>query len=155
QPPPPTIAEFAPQAVEQITDSPNDQNAAAGSGPRAGAAEASSAAATANSTVSVVRVRRCVGDPPRQIEDPQSPPCVPYWQGDNGGATSKGVTRDEIRIEGNYYASPDDVAFFNRRFEFYGRHITLVPVADAYGLCDASGERAEAARVDEEVHAFA
>lgn len=44
------------------------------------------------------KVRRCVGDPPRQIEDPHSPPCVPYWAGGNGGATWPGVTADEVRI---------------------------------------------------------
>jgi hypothetical protein len=41
---------------------------------------------------------RCVGNPPRQTEDPLSPPCVAYFQGDNFGATYQGVTGDEIRI---------------------------------------------------------
>lgn len=41
---------------------------------------------------------RCVGDPPRQTEDPLAPPCVPFFDGDNFGATYQGVTRDEIRI---------------------------------------------------------
>src|SRR5439155_17384244 len=78
--------------------------------------------------VQVARVRRCVGDPPRQIEDPQSPPCVPYWQGDNGGATSKGVTADEIRIAVPKMTDTDAqfAAFFNSRFEFYGRKLHLL-----------------------------
>ena len=42
--------------------------------------------------------KRCVGDPPRQTEDPLSPPCVASYSGDNGGATYQGVTRDEIRV---------------------------------------------------------
>ena len=42
--------------------------------------------------------KRCVGTPPRQTEDPLSPPCVGFFQGDNGGATYQGVTRDEVRI---------------------------------------------------------
>lgn len=42
--------------------------------------------------------KRCVGDPPRQTEDPLSPPCVAYFEGDNGGATYKGVTAEEIRV---------------------------------------------------------
>jgi hypothetical protein len=41
---------------------------------------------------------RCVGNPPRQTEDPLSPPCVAYFDGDNFGATYQGVTEDEIRI---------------------------------------------------------
>src|SRR5207302_1644062 len=42
--------------------------------------------------------KRCVGKPPRQAEDPMSPPCVAYFNGDNGGATYQGVTRDEITV---------------------------------------------------------
>jgi hypothetical protein len=42
--------------------------------------------------------KRCVGSPPRQTEDPLSPPCVASFSGDNGGATTKGVTADEIRV---------------------------------------------------------
>jgi len=41
---------------------------------------------------------RCVGNPPRQTEDPLSPPCVAFFEGDNFGETYQGVTRDEIRI---------------------------------------------------------
>jgi len=42
--------------------------------------------------------KRCVGNPPRQTEDPSSPPCVAFFNGDNFGATYQGVTRDEVRI---------------------------------------------------------
>ena len=42
--------------------------------------------------------KHCVGNPPRQTEDPLSPPCVAYFQGDNFGATYLGVTREEIRV---------------------------------------------------------
>ncbi|HEX9889895.1 MAG TPA: hypothetical protein VGA69_10485 [Nitriliruptorales bacterium] len=42
--------------------------------------------------------KRCVGEPPRQTEDPMSPPCVAHFEGDNGGATYHGVDADEIRI---------------------------------------------------------
>ncbi|HVE75532.1 MAG TPA: hypothetical protein VND22_02065 [Actinomycetota bacterium] len=44
------------------------------------------------------RLKRCVGKPPRQTEDPLSPPCVAHFQGNNFGATSRGVTEDEVRI---------------------------------------------------------
>src|SRR5688572_2223517 len=87
QAPPPTIAEFAPQAVEQISDSSADAAGTAG--------EASTDTSPQDQdtlqegalpwAVDVARARQCVGDPPRQIDDPQSPPCVPYWSGDNGG----------------------------------------------------------------------
>jgi hypothetical protein len=42
--------------------------------------------------------KHCVGNPPRQDEDPMAPPCVPFFTGDNGGATWQGVTKDEIRV---------------------------------------------------------
>ena len=42
--------------------------------------------------------KRCVGNPPRQTEDQLSPPCVGSFAGDNGGATYRGVTADEIDI---------------------------------------------------------
>ena len=42
--------------------------------------------------------KRCVGNPPRQTEDPSSPPCVAFFNGDNFGATYQGVTAEEIRL---------------------------------------------------------
>ena len=42
--------------------------------------------------------KKCVGNPPRQTEDPLAPPCVGHFEGNNGGATYQGVTREEIRI---------------------------------------------------------
>lgn len=42
--------------------------------------------------------KRCVGSPPRQSEDPLSPPCVAHFQGDNSGATHAGVSEDEITV---------------------------------------------------------
>jgi len=44
------------------------------------------------------RQKNCVGNPPRQTEDPLSPPCVPFWDHDNGGSTWNGVTKDEIKV---------------------------------------------------------
>lgn len=46
----------------------------------------------------VVSDKRCVGNPPRQTEDPQSPPCVAYFDGNNFGATYQGVSGDEVRV---------------------------------------------------------
>ncbi|HUP87535.1 MAG TPA: hypothetical protein VM143_17920 [Acidimicrobiales bacterium] len=42
--------------------------------------------------------KRCVGNPPRQTEDPLAPPCVSYFSGDNFGATYQGVTANEVRL---------------------------------------------------------
>ena len=42
--------------------------------------------------------KQCVGNPPRQTEDPSSPPCVAYFSGDNGGSTYAGVTGSEVRV---------------------------------------------------------
>lgn len=50
------------------------------------------------------QTKRCVGNPPRQTEDPMSPPCVPYFEGDNGGTTWPGVTEDEIQVIGYWDA---------------------------------------------------
>jgi hypothetical protein len=42
--------------------------------------------------------KKCVGKPARQTEDPNAPPCVPFFDGDNGGATWQGVFDDEIIV---------------------------------------------------------
>jgi len=40
----------------------------------------------------------CVGAPPRQTEDPLSPPCVGYYHGDNGGSTYPGVSAQVVNV---------------------------------------------------------
>jgi hypothetical protein len=42
--------------------------------------------------------KRCVGKPPRQTEDPLSPPCVADFTGNNFGATWQGVSGEEVRV---------------------------------------------------------
>ena len=42
----------------------------------------------------------------RQTEDPLSPTCVPFYQGENGGATYQGVTAKEVRILAYFDANP-------------------------------------------------
>jgi hypothetical protein len=44
------------------------------------------------------RTKRCIGSPPRQTEDPLSPPCVSDFRGNNGGATYRGVTTNEVKV---------------------------------------------------------
>jgi hypothetical protein len=174
---PPAVAEFAPQSVQQIKKA-LDAQAAAGAGaasptpaPTAGASSAASAAPGSSSTpkpgpsIIVPRVRQCVGSPPRQTEDPQSPPCVPYFdpKKDNGGATTPGVTRDQITV-----AVPTQfleqtpiaamAAFFNSRYEFYGRQLVLksyTPSGCADRVPAPDKQRADAVAVKEEFKAFA
>lgn len=44
------------------------------------------------------RTFQCFGDPPRANPDPLSPPCVPFWDGDNQGATAPGVTAGRVEV---------------------------------------------------------
>ena len=177
---PPTIAEFAPQAVAQIKQALDEQGltetrlAAAEdeptppptTGPSAGPSADPSAAPSPSPPIDKGRTNRCIGSPPRQIEDPQSPPCVPYFDPeiDNGGATSKGVTADSITIAVPQQFLEDlapprhMAAFFNQRFEFYGRSLSLVEYQTSGCVetqPDPAKMRADAVAVDEDMQAFA
>lgn len=116
------------------------------------------------------------GCPDRALQvpgDPYSPPCVAF-SGDNGGATSRGVTADEIVISVRELAGPTagelfaDLSgqpvitsrqaitdtyqgladYFNSRFQFYGRRIRLEFYSGqgngASELLGAGQERAQA-----------
>ncbi len=165
QTPPPTIAEFAPQAIEQIKDAPTEQSSEFGSGEGGSGLQGFSpppqASPPPRQVVDLPRVRRCVGDPPRQIEDPQSPPCVPYYAGDNGGSTSHGVTRDSINIfiptEGSRKADTYDplMKFLNKRFEFYGRKLVFIYDQDGIGTAQPESQKASATKAKTEAKAFA
>ncbi|HLG01075.1 MAG TPA: hypothetical protein VI916_11415 [Acidimicrobiia bacterium] len=81
---------------------------------------------------------QCVGDPPRQTADPLSPPCVPFFEGDNGCETYPlGVTCNELRIVvyldgGIGYASASDPSN------------AFTPQAAVYDLWKTPAENAEA-----------
>lgn len=180
---PPTIAEFAPQAVAQIKQTLDEQgvnetrqaadedaptpppSAGPSLGPD-GSPLPQPGVSASPPPVDVPRVRQCVGTPARQTEDPQSPPCVPYFDPDidNGGATSKGVTANQITVALPQQFFEDlnpplkAAQFFNKRYEFYGRELVLVPFSTT-GCVDAQPDpakmRADAVAVDEEVQAFA
>src|SRR5258708_33197814 len=150
---PPALAEFAPTVQKTIQQAPQEQtdifgNAAGGAGlgtptpaptptPMPGAASAATPTPLPGHTV----FNPCVaGDPPRQIQDPQSPPCIPFWNDPkgNGCNTSMGVTGGgsgavcqggEVAIQNEYpqgQIPPGMVDFFNKRFEFYGRHLKIL-----------------------------
>ncbi|HEX9766740.1 MAG TPA: hypothetical protein VGA36_08245, partial [Nitriliruptorales bacterium] len=100
--------------------------------------------------------KRCVGNPPRQTEDPLSPPCVAHFEGDNGGATHQGVTGDQIVVlmyadPVAYAPGPDEwpswwdlgappegeeprrivnmrafQRYFNERYQLYGRDVRFI-----------------------------
>lgn len=147
QPPPPAIAELTPEAQHQIRQAPNQLNSKFGSangGPGAGglapttttqpaAAGSTTTVAAAPPPIYVPAVHQCYGNPPRQISfDTQSPPCIAYWAGNNGGATTRGVTGNEIKVAllsngADQRAVADLQTFFNRTFEFYGRQLHLDP----------------------------
>lgn len=143
---PPAIAEYAPQSIQQIKKPPPDQSSNFGQLGGAPVGKPSPKPPPPPPPPPAkqhpLRLLECVGHPPRQIADPQAPPCVASWQGSNGGATSPGVTADEIRVfmpselgVGNEYARAikDLETFFNRHFEFYGRQLNLEPAATGGG----------------------
>jgi hypothetical protein len=171
QTPPPAIAELSPDHVEPIKDAPPEQASELGSaegGAGIGGLTTTSMPPTTQLgapvtlPIAVPRLRRCVGQPPRQTEDPQSPPCVASWAGgDNGGATSKGVTTEEIRVavplrgpELNRHARALE-AHFNKRYEMYGRKLRLVPYKGAGDLVSCAVQQSDAIKVDEQLDAFA
>jgi hypothetical protein len=176
-PSPPSIAEFAPTVEKTVDEAPDSQSSrfGTGEGGACAAAQTDCAGPDAVTTTTALsggpgapprgeivkaRVRRCVGDPPRQTEDPQSPPCVNYFEGDNGGATSQGVTGDEIHIVLPKMTGADTmvnalVSYFARRYEFYGRTIRLSTFEQRPEYLDEPPyQQAMAAKVDEELQAF-
>lgn len=57
-----------------------------------------SSATAGGRAIKTASTKRCVGDPPRQTEDPLAPPCVGYFDGKNFGSTYQGVTPVEVRV---------------------------------------------------------
>src|SRR5207248_11263003 len=80
---PPAIAEFAPRPQHPITNAPSEQTSTVGRNGNGAAVGPSPSPSPSASPAGPPRaaVKHCVGDPPRQTEDPQSPPCVPFWSG--------------------------------------------------------------------------
>ena len=101
----------------------------------------------------------CVGNPPRQTEDPLSPPCVHGWAGSNNrGTTAPGVNGNTIKVilyaVSNHgatdYSQPgtgsdsgmrrdirSPLRFFQTRFETYGRTVQLILQPSVGGSPDA------------------
>lgn len=106
-----------------------------------------------------------------------APPCVPAFDGDNGGATSKGVTEDTIRVA-FYVAAPNndmlsllqgkldppEVAMETRLaylemltdlYETYGRRIELVEFQAKGAADDETAAIADAREVAQDLDVFA
>lgn len=82
---------------------------------RAGSGDAAGEAAAAEPLGAVTPC----SDRAKQIpKDPYSPPCMAFT-GNNGGATSRGVTRDTIRLGIRFPADPID---FGQAFQFLADH---------------------------------
>jgi hypothetical protein len=175
QAPAETIAEFAPQVSQEIKKAPNDQAAINGQGKGAGlagatptptpsptpAASGSGAGGGPANVVSSPSELQCVDGPggPRQIADTQSPPCIPYWAGDNGGSNgAHGVDGSTIGVafwvetgSSQKALENDLINFFNNHFQFYGRKLKLIEETPKGGCSTApsgnDGQRQEADRL--------
>ncbi|CAN5625852.1 hypothetical protein BH24ACT4_BH24ACT4_23040 [soil metagenome] len=106
-----------------------------------------------------------------------APPCVPVHEGANGGATSPGVTADEIKVVVYQAAPGNDIAaalsgvlddedvqqrtreayieMFNDRFETYGRTVSLQVVIGSGASDDEAAAVADAIKIAEEIQPFA
>lgn len=169
-----TSAEFSPDAP------PEDQPEAILESLRQAASRTAGATGSTGNEDAVAttlppRIKRpvrnaCWGDPPRQIESVYSPGCTPAFVGDNGGATSVGVTATEIRVafapDLSGTAGGDDCGeipdtprsgegsairtyrvlrdWFNQNLELYGRRLRFFYACAENGT---SGEEAAASKV--------
>jgi hypothetical protein len=181
---PTTLAEFAPVPgktmsnianLTELAPTSSDGIGAGGTGVTTGAAGNAAPATTIATRASNAGKRRagtkhCVGNPPRQTEDPLSPPCIAFFDGDNGGATAKGVTRDEIRVVfielcsngtpetiKDYDSSNDEfgslVRYLNERFQTYGRRVHAWWYEKE--CLGEAGQRALMREIDERIDPFA
>jgi len=92
------VAEYAPVPGNSGAAPPGGNFAGLGLG-NGGQAEGGGGTGSGSGGQPVVTAGiQCVGNPPRQTEDPLSPPCVPVFNGSNGGATWQGVTAKQIVV---------------------------------------------------------
>jgi hypothetical protein len=123
------------------------------------------------------RNKQCVGNPARQTGDPLSPPCVAYFDNDNGGATAKGVTRDQVTVvfyirctdseayevdyaeTDNPRANPIISAYwkhFNARYQTYGRKVRFIGVKpQCQGGANRAQNQAFIREIEDKHHPFA
>ena len=193
--PPPDQAN---SAAEFSPDAPPDENqdsivaalnrgstGTAGSGNGVGEGEAADSGAPPEVLDAQAPAKACplgFGDPPRQIESIYAAPCAKPFEGDNGGATHKGVSATEVRIAvqgtvGNQPGNDGPIldtppagenaqrrtlrvlqSYVNQAFQLYGRRIQLYVVKAGEGAATDSSEvksRNAAAKADQEYKVFA
>ena len=155
---PTTLAEFAPvpgqgQGSSDISSLDSASSGGIGFGSGKGGSEGFTPPPEVGApSQKKAQLKKCVGNPPRQTEDPLSPPCVAFFEGDNFGETWKGVTRDEVQavlkvdsgstdnrtgqlidcarpledgdIAGDTYCR-SYMRYFNDRYQTYGRRVHL------------------------------
>jgi hypothetical protein len=146
-------------ATTDVTGTAPAAGGAGGSGARAAGAPAGGAggggsgsgAVAAVSTNGVARSGvECAKDVPQVAWTKYSPPCAAKFDGENGGATSRGVTKDTITVtfrraqstqDTAVYAAAGDAApapdpqfiadiktyvdYFNKQYELYGRKVVV------------------------------
>jgi hypothetical protein len=112
-----------------------------------------------------------------RIPSVYSPPCVPRYEGDNGGSTSPGVTEDTIKVVA--YRSPtgsdilaalqgmtdkpEDVTttglafreMLSELYETYGRRVEFIRFEGSGAADDPVAAKADAIKVAEEIKPFA
>jgi hypothetical protein len=132
------------------TAAPGAAPAAPAGQPAAGQAGGTSAAKGQAATTAGGKTGACAGREKQIQGDPYSPPCIAF-EGDNGGATTRGVTPTEIKVSARILNekgfqqqlatlagaeitdTPEDVKrtisalaeFFNKHYQFYGRKIAI------------------------------
>jgi hypothetical protein len=106
-----------------------------------------------------------------------APPCVPVFNGDNGGATAKGVTGDTVTVayyvprpgsdaqaalqglvdtpEATAQTRTDFTQVMNEVYELYGRKVNLVQVDASGEANDPVAAKNDAVKIAEEIDAFA
>ena len=115
-----------------------------------GGAEGAAGAAAPGATAAAAGVSACKDRKEQVPGDPYTPPCIAF-SGDNGGATSTGVTKDEIKISfrsldekgfqqtlaalagASLQDGPEDVKrtvvalaeYFSKNYQFYGRKLSI------------------------------
>ena len=141
---PPTISEFAPANPGRVTAEPSDQAARPGESPRH-----SGPLLRPQGKAGVPSALQCWSWPDgstTQTFDRQSPPCIASWDVEtgNGGATTVGVSRGEIRIgvpAESVSAWQPFAAFVSSHYQLYGRRLTLVALG-VHDLTAAESQRA-------------
>ena len=154
---PTTLAEFAPvpgagQGSSDVAELGQAGSGGLGFGSGSARGELPEQSTVGKPSQKKAQLKRCVGNPSRQTEDPLSPPCVAFFEGDNGGATAKGVTKDEVTVVAALENATNDplkgqitdcadlpksdeafqdvlckafMKYFNERYQTYGRTVHL------------------------------